>query len=154
MKPMVQGCFFFGLPISVLLMLLFAAGLTAADMPMQIYGIIAAVPVMCGSFSAGYMSGRYGRHRGLLCGLLSSAMLCGIWFAAACLLGGRLHIPLWSAAALPCGCCGGILGVNTRLPMPVQHSHTAAGMKQRMAVYAVSRRRPPADSARNLPEKL
>ncbi|MCQ2408754.1 MAG: TIGR04086 family membrane protein [Oscillospiraceae bacterium] len=142
MKPMTEGCFFFGLPISVLLMLCMAAGLTAADLPMQSFHILAVLPVICGCFAAGYMSGRRGRRRGLFCGLLSAAMLCGIWFAAACLLTCRLHIPLWITAALPCGCCGGILGVNTRLPLPLPHSHRAAGMQQRLAVSAASRHRP------------
>ena len=142
MKPITEGCFFFGLPVSVLLMLCMAAGLTAADLPMQSYHILAVLPVMSGCFAAGYMSGRRGRRRGILCGLLSALMLCGIWFAAACLLAGRLRIPLWSAAALPCGCCGGVLGVNTRLPMPLPHSHRAAGMQQRLAVLAASRHRP------------
>lgn len=142
MKPMIEGCLFCGLPVSVCLMLCNAAALTAADLPMQYYGIPAALPVICGCFAAGYMSGRRRRRRGILCGLLSAAMLCGIWFAAACLLAGRLRIPLWSAAAFPCGCCGGVLGVNTRLPMPLPHSHRAAGMQQRLAVLAASRHRP------------
>lgn len=142
MKPITEGCFFFGLPVSVLLMLCMAAGLTAADLPMQSYHILAVLPVMSGCFAAGYMSGRRGRRRGILCGLLSALMLCGIWLAAACLLAGRLRLPLWSAAALPCGCCGGVLGVNTRLPMPLPHSHRAAGMQQRFAVFAASRHRP------------
>ena len=148
MRDLLRGCFLCGLPVTALLMLCTAALLTAADLPFSCYGAVSAVPLLCGCFAAGYVTGRSRRHHGLHCGFSAALLLSLLRYAAGCVLAGKVCLPLFLLLTLPCGICGGIFGVNTRLPLPKRRSHDAAGIRERMILRSRTRRRPePQDSS-------
>ena len=106
---------FCGIPATVFGMLAAAALLTYIDLSGVYYTAAAAIPLLGGC---------------LLCG--RALLLTSLWYAAACLLAGRLFVPMLSILTLPCGVIGGICGVNTRLPLPHKRMHTAQQFPQRL----------------------
>jgi putative membrane protein (TIGR04086 family) len=123
-----------GIPASLLGMLTAAALLTAFDLPPAFHLPAAAVPLLIGCFLSGFRSGRMLRSGGLHCGFLAALLLSALWYAAACLTAHRLYPPVLLLLSLPSGMCGGVCGVNTRLPAPRRRSHTAKRLPQRLVL--------------------
>lgn len=123
---------FCGIPATVFGMLAAAALLTYIELSGVYYTAAAAIPLLGGCLLCGRVAGKRLRRGGIRCGLLSALLLTSLWYAAACLLAGRLFVPMLSILTLPCGVIGGICGVNTRLPLPHKRMHTAQQFPQRL----------------------
>ena len=123
-----------GIPVSVLGILAAAAVMTAAELPFSVYPFAAALPVLGGCLLAGCRAGKRARRGGLRCGLLAALLLTGLWYAAACLLCGRMRIPRLLLLTLPCGMLGGTAGVNTKLPLPHRKIHALRKLPLRLTL--------------------
>lgn len=117
--------FLCGIPVSVLGMLGAAALLTAADLPFSCYHVIAVLPLLCGCLLSGYRAGKAARRNGWQNGFAAALLLTAIWYAAACFFCRRSFLPVLLILSLPCGMLGGVLGVNTKLPLPKRRHHGA-----------------------------
>lgn len=132
MFKIVRDCLLVGIPVSVVGLFATAALLAKAELPLQWYSAAAALPVLCGCFSAGYAAGKRLRHGGWRCGAESALLLAVLWYAADCAVCGALRSPMLLVAALPAGMFGGVCGVNTRLPEPHRRMHRAMHLRERM----------------------
>ena len=107
-----------GLPVSAAGFLAAALLLTRTDLPDALLPAIAALPLLTGALLSGCDAARIRRRGGLLTGLCTALLLTAVWFAAGCVLRGRLCVPAVLPAAILCGGAGGICGVNLDAPLP------------------------------------
>lgn len=142
MRWIIRGSLCAGLPVSVLCMLGTAALLTVPDLPLRMYPVFAAVPVLCGCFSAGFSAGRRRRSHGIGTGLACALLVTALWYAASFAATRRTGAPVLLSAAVPCGICGGICGVNTALPLPHRRAHTLQSIRIRTEMLPLLLHRP------------
>lgn len=142
MRWIMRAGLFAGVPVSVLCMLGTAAALTVLELPLHLYPVFAAVPVLCGCFAAGHSAGRGRRSHGIGTGTGAALTVTALWYAAAFVLTGRAGIPVILLAALPCGICGGICGVNTKLPLPHRRAHGLRAVRTRAGMLPLLLHRP------------
>lgn len=134
MRGVLRAVICWGVPVSLLGLLGTAAVLTALELPLRWYPAAGALPLLCGSFGAGYSAGRRLRRGGWRCGAEAALLLTALWYAADCVICGGLRSPMLLTAALPAGMCGGICGVNTKLPSPHRRMHRAMHVRERMVL--------------------
>ena len=95
-----------------------------------------------GCFAAGYSAGKRRRRGGIVCGSMPALLLSAVWYAAACVLAGRLRMPWLLTVLLPAGICGGICGVNTKLPEPRRRPHRLIAARERAVLRPMLLHRP------------
>lgn len=123
-----------GVPVSCAGMLGTAALLTVTDAPYFCFRAGAVLPLLCGAFLAGFRAGKRIRRNGLRCGASAAFLLTLLWYAAVCIWIRRIGVPRLLLLTVPCGMLGGVLGVNTKLPLPQRHSHAASGVPRRLSL--------------------
>lgn len=142
MRRILLACLFAGLPLSLSGMLGMAAALTVLELPMKLYPLFAALPVLSGCFAAAFLAGRRRRAHGIGTGALTALLLTAMWYAAAFCLTGHPGLPVLLLSSIPCGICGGICGVNTKLPLPHRHMHRLQAASARAAMLPLLLHRP------------
>lgn len=134
MRHIIRACLLTGLPVSAAGFAGLTVLLTASDLPLRLYPAAACIPLLAGDFCAGFSAGKKARLHGIQCGSLAALLLSVLWYAAVCITTGTLHSPLLLCIMLPTGAAGGILGVNTRLPLTKRRVHLAARIQVRAAM--------------------
>lgn len=142
MRLWIRACLLAGMPVTLLGMLTAAGMLTVFDLPLRYYPSAAAIPLLTGCFAAGYSAGKRRRRGGIVCGSMPALLLSACWYAAACLLTGRLRSPLLLTVLLPAGISGGICGVNTKLPEPHRRPHRLIAARERAVLRPMLLHRP------------
>lgn len=142
MRLWIRACLLAGMPVTLLGMLAAAGMLTVFDLPLRYYPSAAAIPLLTGCFAAGYSAGKRRRRGGIVCGSMPALLLSACWYAAACLLTGRLRSPLLLTVLLPAGISGGICGVNTKLPEPHRRPHRLIAARERAVLRPMLLHRP------------
>lgn len=140
MRHIIRACLLTGLPVSAAGFAGLTVLLTAADLPLRLYPAAACIPLLLGCLCAGFSAGRTARLHGIRCGSLAALLLSAVWYAAVCIITGTLRSPMLLCVLLPAGAAGGILGVNTRLPLTKRRSHLAARL--RVSAAMLLRHRP------------
>lgn len=121
-----------GIPISVTGMLGAAAMLSVLDFPSQGYGILGAVPLAIGTFSAARGAGRRLRRGGIAVGIRCAVLLTGLWYLAAMVWNGHFGRPLLFLLTIPFGIFGGIYGVNQSPKSTKIRAHLLTFLKARI----------------------
>ncbi len=100
----------------LLLMLLTAAVLHFADLPLAALSVIGTVILMAGGFLGTFVTALIARRMGLLIGIASGAVFAGISLLAGRLVSDVGGTPVWSRffLLLAAAIVGGILGVNKK----------------------------------------
>lgn len=100
----------------LLLMLLTAAVLHFADLPLAALSVIGTVILMAGGFLGAFVTALIARRMGLLIGIASGAVFAGISLLAGRLVSDVGGTPVWSRffLLLAAAIVGGILGVNKK----------------------------------------
>lgn len=129
MRHIIRACLLTGLPVSAAGFAGLTVLLTAADLPLRLYPAAASIPLLAGCFCAGFSAGKAARLHGIRCGSLAALLLAALWYAAVCITAGMLRSPMLLCVLLPAGAAGGILGVNTPLPLTKRHSHLPARLQ-------------------------
>ena len=142
MRDWIQACLLTGLPVTLLGILSLTGMLTVFDLPLRYYPAAAALPLLTGCFAAGYSAGKRRRRGGIVCGSMPALLLSAVWYAAACVLAGRLRMPWLLTVLLPAGICGGICGVNTKLPEPRRRPHRLIAARERAMLRPMLLHRP------------
>ena len=143
MRGILRSCLIVGIPVSVCGMLAAALLLTKLDVSMQHYPFFAAIPLLCGCFFAGLSTGRRQRHGGLYHGLLAAFLLTVLWYLAVFGCTHALHFPWVLFAAIPCGMCGGVIGVNLKAPAIHRPPHRMIGGRERLILRTKLLHKPP-----------
>ena len=143
MRTVLRACILAGVPVSAAGMLGTAALLTAVELPLRLYPVFAAVPLLCGCFVSGCCAGKRSRHGGIRCGIVAACCLTAMWFLFLCFRQEHLQAPVLLLPAVPAGMLGGICGVNTRPPVPHGRSHRLFAVRERAALLPLLLHRPP-----------
>lgn len=144
-----------GVPVSALGIFSAAVLASAVDLPAALLPVLAELPVMLGTFLAAYRAGKRERRRGMRCGLRCGILLSGGWYLLAGSSAG-FGIPVCMLVSVPCGICGGILGVSRPAPAIHRRMHTLRRIPETAALHgahaaAVRRTKHlPKDSFQNL----
>lgn len=141
MRELLIACLSAGLPVSLLGFAGVTLLLTSVDLPQRFYALAGTLPLLAGCFGAGMSAGRRRRRGGLKNGAFAALLLCMLWYAAACAVLRELRAPVLLLTAWPAGSLGGLLGVNTALPLPGRRSHRRERL--RVSCAMLFRHRPP-----------
>ena len=123
-----------GLPASVCGLLAGALLLTVAAVPLSCCAFLAVLPLLFGAVLAGFRAGKRRRRDGIRSGLLTALLLTACWYLVCSLLNRCLRPPLLLLLTLPCGMLGGVLGVNTKLPLPQKRCSLVRRLPLRVAL--------------------
>lgn len=144
MQIILCACILAGVPVSAAGMLGTAALLTAVELPLRLYPVFAAIPLLCGCFFSGFCAGKRRRRGGMFIGAAAACCLTAMWYMFICFRQAHLQAPALLLIAVPAGMLGGICGVNTVLPVPHGRSHRMFAMRARAALLPMLLHRPPA----------
>ncbi|MBR3759933.1 MAG: TIGR04086 family membrane protein [Ruminococcus sp.] len=78
--------------------------------------IISLLPLFTGAFSAGFIFGKYRRHKGMISGIICGLILYAVLSAAGILLSGSPSHFSKLLLLVSAGAIGGITGVNSKRP--------------------------------------
>lgn len=118
-KPVLL-CSLIGAAAVALLLAGFSFLLTLQDLPHSAVEPLALLAGGAGCLLAGFLCAKLHGRSGLLAGAACGVMVFGIIFLTGCLtMGGALGPSVWLKGLifLFCGAIGGVLGVNTALPV-------------------------------------
>ena len=142
MRIILRACILAGVPISAAGMLGTAALLTAVELPLRLYPVFAAIPLLCGCFFSGFCAGKSRRHGGVFCGAAAACCLTAMWYLFICFRQERPQLPVLLLITVPAGMIGGICGVNTVQPVPHGRSHRLSAVRARAALFPLLLHRP------------
>ena len=143
MRIILRACILAGVPVSAAGMIGTAALLTVVELPLRLYPVFAALPLLCGCFLAGCCAGKRRRHGGMFCGAAAACCLTAMWYLFVCFRRESPQAPMLLFAAIPAGMFGGICGVNTHQPEPRGRSHRFFSVRERAALLPLLLHRPP-----------
>lgn len=136
-----------GLSVSAGLFLAAAGLLTVTELPQQSFGLLALLPLICGSAAAAVCAARRLRRNGLLYGAFAGLLLTGFWYAAAWALSGHPGALTPLALTVPAGMLGGLIGVGCKAPAIRRRSHLLTGRRARLRLALHLLHRPREKSA-------
>lgn len=143
MRLIVRNVLTWGITVSLLGMAAAAWLWTVMDFSERAAGVVGAVPLVLGAFSASVPTGRYLRHHGLAVGAVCGGLLTGIWYMAASIYCDTFRLPMLFFLTLPIGMAGGVVGVNCP-PVPIRRRpHKPRIMARRLCLWLALLRKPP-----------